>query len=84
MQAGEIKDLKHELAEARSAQHAAEAALKYASQANDEALKGAHAQGKLEVMGEATRQFQLGLQAGASLAGNTSFAFPSMPGPSGA
>ena len=84
MQAGEIKDLKHELAEAISAQHAAEAALKYASQANDEALKGAHAQGKLEVMGEATRQFQLGLQAGASLAGNTSFSFPAMPGPSGA
>ena len=84
VQAGEIKDLKHELAEAISAQHAAEAALKYASQANDEALKGAHAQGKLEVMGEATRQFQLGLQAGASLAGNTSFSFPAMPGPSGA
>ena len=82
--AREIQDLKHEIEKARAAQNAAEAALKYASQANDEALKGAHAQGKLEVMGEATRQFQLGLQAGASLAGNTSFAFPSMPGPSGA
>lgn len=84
VRAREIQDLKHEIEKARAAQNAAEAALKYASQANDEALKGAHAQGKLEVMGEATRQFQLGLQAGASLAGNTSFAFPSMPGPSGA
>ena len=66
--------------EARSAQATAESALKYAEQSNQKAMDGAFAQGKLEVMGEATKQFQLGLQAGASLAGNNSFAFPQMAG----
>ena len=79
-QASEIVDLQRQLMEARSAQATAESALKYAEQSNQKAMDGAFAQGKLEVMGEATKQFQLGLQAGASLAGNNSFAFPQMAG----